>query len=168
MTTTLITSVDIAVVERTQWKDTIHRAFSQPYHLAQIPSSKIIQAYLYLFRWGGHYCLMHCNLFRSIVLPPNLGITRTWICWLILLGGQFFEAWGSLTSLISQTRDPQLKVPSRGLVLRIFESWKNPSTSAGIEPANLGSQGEHVTPRPPKLTTGLSNIPGMLFKHRNG
>ena len=29
-------------------------------------------------------------------------------------------------------------------------SWKNPSTSAGFEPVNLGSRGEHVTPRPAK------------------
>ena len=27
---------------------------------------------------------------------------------------------------------------------------KNPSTSAGFEPANLGSRGEHVTPNPPR------------------
>ena len=29
---------------------------------------------------------------------------------------------------------------------------KNPSTSAGFEPANLGSQGEHVTPKTPRET----------------
>ena len=32
--------------------------------------------------------------------------------------------------------DPQLKVPPGGIVLRIFTSWKNPSTSAGFESAN--------------------------------
>ena len=32
-------------------------------------------------------------------------------------------------------------------MLRIFTSWKNQLTSAGFEPANLGSRGEHVTPR---------------------
>ena len=32
----------------------------------------------------------------------------------------FFQARGSLMSQKSQTRDPQLKVPPRGLVLRIF------------------------------------------------
>ena len=41
-----------------------------------------------------------------------------------MLRGLFFEAWGSLTSLKSQTWDPHLKVPPRGLVLRIFTSWK--------------------------------------------
>ena len=52
----------------------------------------------------------------------------------------FFQTWGSLTSLKSLTRDPQLKVPPGGLVLRIFMSWKNPTTSVGFEPANLGSR----------------------------
>ena len=28
-------------------------------------------------------------------------------------------------------------------ILRIFKLWKNPSTPAGLEPANLGSSGEH-------------------------
>ena len=37
-------------------------------------------------------------------------------------------------------------------MLRIFTSCKNPSTSVGFEPANLGSRGEHVSPRPPRLT----------------
>ena len=69
----------------------------------------------------------------------------------------FFQAWGSLTRLKSQTRDPQLKVPPGGLVLRIFMSWKNPLTSAWSEPVNLGSWGEHITPRPPRPTySGVS------------
>ena len=42
---------------------------------------------------------------------------------------KFFEAWGSITSLKSQTWDPRHKVPPGGLVLRILTSWKNPSTS---------------------------------------
>ena len=70
----------------------------------------------------------------------------------ILLRGLFFQAWGPLTNLKSQTRDPQLKVPPGGLVLRSFTSWKNPSTSAGFKPVNLGSRGEHVTARPPRPT----------------
>ena len=60
----------------------------------------------------------------------------------------FFQACGSLTSLKSQTQDPRLKVPPGGLVLRIFTSWKNLSTSAWFE-----SRGEHVTPRPPRPTS---------------
>ena len=34
--------------------------------------------------------------------------------------------------------------PPKEVVLRIFITLKNPSTSAGIEPANLGSSGEHA------------------------
>jgi hypothetical protein len=39
---------------------------------------------------------------------------------------------------VFNTRDSWLKVPPRGLMLRIFMSWINPSTSAGFESANLG------------------------------
>ena len=41
-----------------------------------------------------------------------------------------------------------IAAPPGGLVLRIFTSWKNPSTSARFEPVNLGSRGEHITSRP--------------------
>jgi hypothetical protein len=34
--------------------------------------------------------------------------------------------------------------PPEEVVLRIFITLKNPSTSVGIEPANLGSSGEHA------------------------
>jgi hypothetical protein len=34
--------------------------------------------------------------------------------------------------------------PPKELVLRIFITLKNPSTSVGIEPANLGSSGKHA------------------------
>ena len=64
----------------------------------------------------------------------------------------YFQAWGSFTSLKSQTRDPQLKVPPGGLGLRLFTSWKNPLTSAGFKPTNLGSRGEYITPRAPRPT----------------
>ena len=89
------------------------------------------------------------RLFKIYCAPSNLGIARAWMCRLNFAQSPiFFQVWGSLTSPKSQTRDPQLKVPPPGgLVLRIFTSWKNPSTSA-----NLGSQGEHVTLRPPTPT----------------
>ena len=38
--------------------------------------------------------------------------------------------------------------PNEG-VLRIFRP-KNPTASAGFEPANLGTKGQHATPRTPK------------------
>ena len=116
--------------------------------------------HLYLFCWGGHCCPVHWDLFKTYCAspPPNLGI-KTWICRINFAQRPFFQAWDSLTSLKSQTRDPQLKVLPGWLVLRIFTSWKNLSTSAGFEPANLGSRGKHVTPRPQRQTlnwyTGL-------------
>ena len=96
------------------------------------------------------------NVQRAIFLnihcaPPNLNI-RTWICRLNFAHRPMFSGLRFLTSLKSQTQDPQLKLPPRGLVLRIFTSWKSLSTSVGFEPANLGSRGEHVTPRPPRPT----------------
>ena len=39
--------------------------------------------------------------------------------------------------------------PPKEGVLRIFLP-KNPTVSAGFEPANLGTKGQHATPRPPK------------------
>jgi hypothetical protein len=34
--------------------------------------------------------------------------------------------------------------PPKEVVVRIFITLKNPSTSVGIEPTNLGSSGEHA------------------------
>jgi len=40
--------------------------------------------------------------------------------------------------------------PPKEGVLRIFFALKNPTASAGFEPANLGTNGQHATPGPPK------------------
>ena len=40
-------------------------------------------------------------------------------------------------------------LPKEG-VLGIFSALKNPIASAGFEPANLGTKGQHATSRPPK------------------
>ena len=45
--------------------------------------------------------------------------------------------------------------PTALLSLRRKACWeifppKNPTASAGFEPANLGTKGQHATPRPPK------------------
>ena len=49
------------------------------------------------------------------------------------------------------TWDQQLYFPSEGRRAEDFFSLKNPTASAGFEPANLGIKGQHATPRPPKL-----------------
>ena len=52
-------------------------------------------------------------------------------------------------------------LPKEG-VLRIFFTPKNPTASAGFEPANLGTKGQHATSRPPKpLSEGL-NVPPII------
>jgi hypothetical protein len=40
--------------------------------------------------------------------------------------------------------------PPKEGVLRIFFALKNPTASAGFEPANFGTKGQHATSRPPK------------------
>ena len=80
----------------------------------------------------------------------------------------FFQVWGYLTSLKSQTRDPQLKVSPGGLKLRVFTSWKK-SIDLGFELANLGSRSDHVTPRQskvlaPKLSFNIQEDNGLTDK----
>ena len=53
------------------------------------------------------------------------------------------SAWGSFTRCKSTTRDPRLYFPSEGSHTQDFYALKNPSTPAGIKPANLRSRGEY-------------------------
>jgi hypothetical protein len=46
--------------------------------------------------------------------------------------------------------------PPKEVVLRIFIILKNPSSSAGFEPKNLGSSGKHPTTRPPRAIMDIS------------
>ena len=97
--------------------------------------------------WNRVYnCWMRPELQHDVIRCPDHCITKT--AW------RDITSWAPnrLTSLKSQTRDPQLKVPPGGLVLMSLRPEKNPSTSARFQPANLGSRGEHVTPRPPRST----------------
>jgi hypothetical protein len=40
--------------------------------------------------------------------------------------------------------------PRKECMLGIFSPLKNPTASAGFEPANLGARGQHASSRPPK------------------
>ena len=51
------------------------------------------------------------------------------------------------------TWDPRLYFPSEGRRAEDFFAPKNPTASAGFETANLGTKGQHATPRPPKPLT---------------
>ena len=57
---------------------------------------------------------------------------------------------GSFTCRKSTTWDKRLYFPSEGRRAEDFFALKNPRASAGFEPANLGTKGQHATSRPPK------------------
>jgi hypothetical protein len=50
---------------------------------------------------------------------------------------------------------PTALLPFRmeGVLRIVLFALKNPTASAGFEPANLGSKGQHATSRPPKSLT---------------
>jgi len=48
--------------------------------------------------------------------------------------------------------------PSEGRRAEDFFALKNPTASAGFEPANLGTKGQHATARPPKHIQHISKI----------
>jgi len=48
------------------------------------------------------------------------------------------------------TWDRRLYFPSKGRRAEDFFRPKSPTTSARFEPVNLGTKGQHATPRPPK------------------
>jgi hypothetical protein len=88
--------------------------------------------------------------FWDLLCPLNLD-TRTWICQLnfaqrpIFSGLRFFNE-----PEISDSGCPA-ESPSRRTCSQDFYVLKNPSTSAGFEPANLGSRGEHTSMLPQTL-----------------
>ena len=57
---------------------------------------------------------------------------------------------GSFTRRKSKTWNRRLYFPSEGRRAEDFFALKNPTASVGFEPANLGTKGQHATPRPPK------------------
>ena len=60
----------------------------------------------------------------------------------------------------------RLYFPSEGKRAEdFFFALKNPTASAGFEPANLGTKGQHATSRPPKPVrdTLLVNIKPFYF-----
>ena len=61
----------------------------------------------------------------------------------------------------STTWDKRLYFPSEGRRAEDLIALKNPTASAGFEPANLDTKGQHATSRPPKpllaVMVGLSS-----------
>jgi len=58
----------------------------------------------------------------------------------------------------STTWDWWLYFPSEGRRAEDFFAPKNTTASAGCEPANLGTKGQHATPRPPKPVSYLRRM----------
>ena len=115
-----------------------------------------------LYLWSGHCCPNALRPIQIYCAPPNLGITRTLIRRLNFAQMSIFSGLKFFNEPDISYSESQPKVPSGGLVLRIFTSWKNPLTWVGFEPASFGSRGEHVTPRPPRH---LLCVDMCLFSH---
>ena len=64
---------------------------------------------------------------------------------------------GSFTCRKSASWDRRLYFPSEGRRAEDFFALKNPTASAGFEPANLGTKGQHATPRPPEAVISDKN-----------
>ena len=67
------------------------------------------------------------------------------------------------------TWDRRLYFPSEGRRAEDFFRPKNPMASAGCEPANLGTKGQHATSRPPKpplLNTYNAQEIDLPFGHK--
>ena len=73
---------------------------------------------------------------------------------------------GSFTCHKYTTLDKWLYFPSEGRCAEDFSALKNPTASAGFEPANLGTKGQHATSRLPKLLTPLHRVLSLLTNLR--
>ena len=58
---------------------------------------------------------------------------------------------------LPQICDKQLYFPSEGRRAEDFFALKNPTASAGFEPANLGTKGQQATSRPPNVSWAISS-----------
>jgi hypothetical protein len=71
--------------------------------------------------------------------------------WARILSGNFAEMTTSTPFRdLLHAANLRLYFPSEGKRAEDFFALKNPTASAGFEPANLGTKGQHATPRPPK------------------
>ena len=130
--------------------------------------------------WYGFDTLHHGQVLRGtlpLLSPPFLDVPtfrhqvpphpprrersqqRKWELWARMLSGNFAEMSTSTPfrvllhgANLRHGNDSFTSPPKEGM-LRIFFALKNPTASARFEPANLGTKGQHATPRPPKPHT---------------
>jgi hypothetical protein len=76
---------------------------------------------------------------RHLPPPPQKKLLNTHLTILLLLHA----------ANLRHGTDGFTSPPKEGM-LRIFFALKSPTASAGFEPANLGTKGQHATSRPPK------------------
>jgi len=69
-----------------------------------------------------------------------------------MLSGNFTEMTTS-TAFRDLLHAANLRHGTDGVTSDDFFALKNPTASTGFEPANLGTKGQHATPRPPKPLT---------------
>ena len=61
----------------------------------------------------------------------------------------------------STTWDKRFYFPSEVRRAEDFFALKNPTDSAGFQPVNLGTKGQHATSRPPKPLTDGTEVVGL-------
>ena len=84
--------------------------------------------------------------------PPETLVVKGGTTWLILPENfrLLRNIQGSFTCRKSTTCDRRLYFTSERSRAEFLSPWKNPTASAGFEPTNLGTKGQHATSRPPK------------------
>ena len=98
----------------------------------------------------------HSYLHRQVSPPGTLVVKggTTWARngqWILPENARLpLNIQGSFTCLKSTTWDRRLYFPSEGRRAEDFFALKNPTALVGFEPANLGTEGQHASCRPPK------------------
>ena len=99
---------------------------------------KMPRSYCIVLHWrDGHCCPMHCDLFQIYCAPPNLDITRTWICRLNFAQRPIF-------SDLRFFNEPEIS-DSGGLGLRILTSWNIHRPQPGLNPRTLDLEASTYT-----------------------
>jgi hypothetical protein len=99
-----------------------------------------------------HTFAARCLHVRNDSRDPS---SERWNCGRERLSGNFAYM-ASLFTPLGIFYMPQIYFPS------VFFALKNPTASAGFEPANLDTKSQHATPRPPKPLI-LQIIPKNIF-----
>ena len=100
-----------------------------------------------------YYGYTRCSKWFPCISPQLLALFLIeWVMWARMLSVNFAEMMTStpFRDLLHAANLRQLYFPSEGRRAEDFFALKNPTASAGFEPANLDTKGQHATPRLPK------------------